>query len=142
MNSHGMSSTPTYMAWKHMRRRCLDKKSPDHSSYGGAGIKFCDRWQFFENFYSDMGERPEGAFLDRKNNKYGYEPWNCRWVTPKESSRNRSHLKSAVINGIKLMRYEWVELSSIKRSTISLRLIRGWRFKDAVLRPVGYRRPK
>lgn len=36
-----------------------------------------------------MGEAPDGLWLDRIDNSKGYEPGNCRWVTPKESAKNR-----------------------------------------------------
>jgi len=43
----------------------------------------------FENFLVDMGERPDGATLDRVDNQRGYFPENCRWADSKTQSRNR-----------------------------------------------------
>jgi hypothetical protein len=54
------------------------------------GVKVCERWQKFENFLADMGERPQGRTLDRyPNNAGNYEPGNCRWATAKEQAANR-----------------------------------------------------
>ncbi len=51
----------------------------------------CDRWiNSYANFLADMGEQPEGKWIDRIDNSKGYSPDNCRWVTPKESAQNRS----------------------------------------------------
>jgi hypothetical protein len=50
----------------------------------------CDRWlESFDNFLADMGERPTGKTLDRKNVDGNYEPGNCRWATGSEQQRNR-----------------------------------------------------
>lgn len=82
-------STPTYSSWRAMIQRCLNKKNKAYSRYGGNGISICERWENFENFLKDMGERPAGKTLDRINNKDGYNPDNCRWATIKEQSENR-----------------------------------------------------
>ncbi len=86
-----MTDTPTFSSWSHMRDRCKNPNHPKFHHYGGRGIKVCDRWQSFENFYADMGERPAGRTLDRYPNPDGnYEPSNCRWATTLEQRHNRS----------------------------------------------------
>lgn len=73
--------------------RCLVKTATGYERYGGRGIKICKRWESFKNFLADMGERPKGKTLDRKENGKGYSPRNCRWATPKQQARNRRKLK-------------------------------------------------
>jgi hypothetical protein len=70
-----------------MLQRCRGS-SPHHVPYY-MGITFCERWQNFENFLADMGERPVGTSLDRRDNRGNYEPGNCRWATPSEQMSNR-----------------------------------------------------
>lgn len=87
--THGFSGTAMYNAWKIMRKRCSDPAHENYKHYGGRGIKVCARWEEFANFLADMGERPEGMELDRKDNDRDYEPGNCRWVSHKDNCNNR-----------------------------------------------------
>lgn len=79
-----------YNSYQAMIRRCTDRNYKRFKSWGGKGIKVCERWlEGFENFLADMGPRPEGKTLDRWPDPYGnYEPGNCRWATPKEQAQN------------------------------------------------------
>jgi hypothetical protein len=73
-----------------MWTRCTNPNVDSFERYGGRDIKVCARWQRFENFLADMGERPAGKTLDRYPNPYGdYKPSNCRWATPLEQRHNR-----------------------------------------------------
>jgi hypothetical protein len=80
----------TYRSWHGMRQRCSDPKQENYKYYGGRGITVCDRWQSFENFLADMGERPEGTSIDRyPDNDGNYEPGNCRWATRSQQQHNK-----------------------------------------------------
>lgn len=80
--------TRTYSGWEAMIQRCHNPNASTYFRYGGRGVTVCDRWRTFENFLTDMGERPEGKTLDRINPFGNYEPGNCRWATAKEQANN------------------------------------------------------
>lgn len=96
--STGVSST--YVCWQNMRRRCYDKNNVAYERYGELDIGVCDKWQQFEGFLEDMGEKPDGLTLERIDNNKGYSKDNCKWATYAEQSYNKGDYKNNT-NGYK-----------------------------------------
>jgi hypothetical protein len=72
-----------------MLERCENPKAVNFGNYGGRGIKVCRDWHKFENFYADMGPRPDRMTLERINNDGNYELGNVKWATYREQSGHR-----------------------------------------------------
>lgn len=84
----GRKYSPTYHSWQAMIGRCRYQGRDNADRYTKKGISVCERWNSFENFLADMGERPAGKTLDRIDGDKDYSPENCRWSTPTEQARN------------------------------------------------------
>lgn len=124
--THGQSRTSLYRLWRTMIDRCDNPKAKAYDRYGGKGIKVCRRWYKFENFYADMGDRPRGTTLDRKNNKLGYSKSNCRWATVSEQLRNRSCTRLIEWRGRSMTVREWSDELGISLRCLRGRFEQGW----------------
>lgn len=80
----------TRTSFRQMIQRCENKNHHQYEDYGGRGIRISERWRkSFLNFVQDMGRRPEGKTLDRRDKDGAYTRENCRWATPKQQAQNR-----------------------------------------------------
>lgn len=105
-----------------MKSRCLNPNVPCYNRYGGRGINVVDRWLDFDNFYYDMFPGYSDMLqLDRVNNNSDYNSNNCRWVTPKENSRNTRRNRLVTYAGQTKCLSEWAEYLGVKKSTFSQR---------------------
>lgn len=131
--THGMAGSPTYRSWQDMVKRGTGKNRPDR--YFDRGVRVCQRWRKFENFLADMGEKPQGMSLDRKNNNGNYSPKNCRWATPLQQANNKSNNRILRYRGMNYTMAELVRLSGHPYARFQMRIIAGWSVKDAVETP-------
>jgi hypothetical protein len=132
-----MKGTAVYKTWKGMRDRCTRETHKDYPHYGGRGISVCQRWQSFEAFYEDMGDRPSPHHsIDRIDNSKGYEPGNCRWATTNEQARNTSRTIHVEFGGKSQCITDWARELGLPQESLRRRIKKGWPLEKA-LRPLG-----
>jgi hypothetical protein len=101
----------TYSSWMNMR-------------YRAKGL-VCKRWNSFENFIKDMGPRPDGMNLGRKNPKLEYCPNNCVWNTWSEQNQKLSATVWVEYQGQKMCLGDAARAAGLKLSTVTQRRRRG-----------------
>ena len=131
--THGMRHTPEYHAWCGMRSRCYNENDKSFYSYGARGIVVCDRWlESFENFFEDMGSRPDHHSLDRIDNNGPYSPENCKWSTRDQQNNNKSNNRMISFKGETLTLSQWAKKIGITLAALSRRLEKGCPLEDAL----------
>lgn len=146
--THGMHDTRLYTIWTGMKQRVYNDKT---GHYGSRGIKVCEEWNDFINFYNDMGSTYEehcaihgekNTSLDRINVDGDYCKENCRWATYEVQENNKRNNIKISIEGNEFTLRELSNMSGIKYSTLESR-VRDYKYPaDKLLNPVvkgGYK---
>lgn len=116
-----------------MMSRCYRPKDARYSSYGGRGIRVCERWRLsVAAFTEDMGVAPKGMTLDRIDNDGDYTPENCRWASPAQQRENRRDSVRFDVGGKKITAKALSEAIGVQVSTIYWRRRAGWTFGEIV----------
>lgn len=132
--THGHTHTKFYQVWNGMKKRCSPVAG--HKNYNGRGIKVCERWQSYENFYADMHQTyTHGLTIERINNDGDYEPSNCKWATRKEQARNRRQNRMITIQGRTLCLEDWCIEYGMLPMTVSARISNGMNPLEALTKP-------
>lgn len=134
--THGGAGSPEYNSWHSMIRRCTDPTTLGYHRYGGRGISVCERWaSSFTHFLEDMGFRPTGTTLDRKDVNGNYEPSNCRWATHQEQAENTSRVILVTANGKTQSLGAWARDLGVSDKAIRYRLKIGMSHHNAINKP-------
>jgi len=131
--SHGMTGTPIYAIYRSMMQRCYDQNSHAYDRYGARGISVCEKWQKFEGFYEDMGDKPEGMSLERKDNNGDYCPENVVWAGGKAQANNRRSNRVLEHRGKSQTLTQWADEIGMKPQTLHARIFcYGWPVEKAL----------
>lgn len=97
---HGLSKHPLYPTWNGMIQRCYSENYIDYPSWGGRGIKVCERWHSVYNFIADMYYTyTKGKTLGRIDNDGDYSPQNCQWENKTKQNNNRRDNRLIEVEG-------------------------------------------
>lgn len=130
---HRMSNDRAYKSWAMMKQRCLNPKYSHYDYYGGRGIKIHQPWvASFETFLEDMGFRPEGTSLDRRDSDADYTPANCRWATSEEQSDNKRNARRYFYKGSFRPLKEIAALNGTTRARLYNNLYKGYSLKQSI----------
>ena len=125
-----------------MIQRCTNPACKAYKRYGANGIKVCDEWMkdalAFVEWALANGYR-KGLQIDRKDNRGGYSPENCRFVDALTNVSNR---------GCTCRDHEGTPLSTIYREArdpavsyecFAYRFKAGWDVNEALTTPARHR---
>ena len=92
----GRHSHELYPIYNSMKSRCYREDDISYRWYGAIGITVCNEWlgdDGFWNFVQDIGVRPLGMTLDRRDPSKQYSKENVRWadwVTQGDNRKNNN----------------------------------------------------
>lgn len=108
-HKHGLSRETLYTIHQGMMSRCYKQNNKSYWRYGGRGISVFEEWHDVEKFIAwieaNIGPRPAGMSIDRKDNDGNYEPGNVRWATPSQQGFNRRQRRTAIEQRSRIRRY-------------------------------------
>lgn len=126
--------SPEKKVWRDLKRRCYMPNTHSYTSYGAKGIIMSKEWKSsFSKFLSDMGEKPSSAHrLGRKDKEGNFCKENCKWMTVKEISLNKSNVRLnwEIVNKARDM----YKNTSLSMKDISLKL--GFKDKELITRVI------
>ena len=119
-----------YRIWQMMRQRCNNENAENYKYYGGRGICVCNEWEndfslfalwSFANGYND------NLTIDRIESNGNYEPSNCRWISKKEQTNNRSSNTKYTYDGETHTLSEGADIYKMNKETVYTRWSKGKR---------------
>lgn len=93
--THGKTGTRLYRIWCGMLARCRNKNVKSFKYYGAMGVKVCEEWLEFTNFYDwSMSNGYEKTLtIDRVDPFGSYKPSNCKWIPKADQYYTRRDTK-------------------------------------------------
>lgn len=132
---HGKHKTSIYRYYRYLRGLCEQPNNPGYKNIGGKGIKFCERWKTFVNFFNDISKRPSlKHFLIRIDKSKNFEPNNVEWrvnykkpkkITKKPRISRLYWNKERCYKEALKYKYRW-EFGKNSRSAYDSSLRNGW----------------
>jgi hypothetical protein len=124
--THNMSNSKIYKVHSGMMARCNNPNSFKFDCYGGRGIRVCEEWLKFENFYvwAVQNGYKDGLTIERIDVNGNYEPSNCRWIPQRQQYYNQRRTKFINLHGRNISISELKDRLGIKRGVLEYYLSR------------------
>lgn len=132
---HGFSKHPLYHVLADMIQRCHNSNDKGFAGYGARGIYVCDEWQNNKAAFVEWGLKngyKPGLQIDRIDNDRGYNPDNCRFVTPIENSNNKRNTVKTVFHGKLMSCFEIAKKYGVRQDLIRNRIRKGFKNDDLI----------
>lgn len=131
---HGLYGTPEYQSWAHAKQRCFNHRNKNYARYGGRGISMTSEWMHsFSVFARDMGARPDGMTLERRDVDGDYGPDNCVWATRLVQGNNTSRTRRVVFSCQTMSLKEACAVAEVNYGTVRDRVYKhGLSFYQAI----------
>ena len=78
------SNLTLYKTWHSMMSRCYNQNDKDYNAYGNIGVRVCDRWHCFENYFDDVQKLPNYELKVKYPSKYQLDKDYLQLHIPKE----------------------------------------------------------
>lgn len=82
---HNLCHTDLYRKYYQIKEECYNKNNIKYENFGGRGIKICNDWMKFENFYKwaiENGYSEQRKSICRKDLDGDFSPENCFFESP------------------------------------------------------------
>lgn len=119
-NATARGNPSEYATWQRIR-----------SSGKRNDILVCKRWENFDSFMEDMGQKKKGQVLVRKSKKKGYSPSNCCWGEREDVVHTG---KRVTYRGKTLTMAQWARELGLTRQALDIRFQR-YESLDEILSP-------
>lgn len=110
MTTHNLTNHPLYMVYKKIISRCYDEKDKGFKDYGARNIEVWKDWRddfmCFYNWCMENGYK-EGLSVERLDNDGNYAPYNCKFATDAEQSRNKRNTRNYTAFGETKCLFDW-----------------------------------
>ena len=111
---------PLYHIYIGMIKRCNSPNDKSFRDYGKRGISVAAEWQGlngFSQFLIDMGERPEGYSIDRKDVNGNYSKGNCQWASRHQQQANKRNNNKTVGVHYDKLKTAWVARIRVNKAS-------------------------
>ena len=134
---NGLSQHPLYKILQAIKLRTNGHYD---DIYKKKGIKICNEWSNFLNFYdwAIKSGYKKGLQIDRIDSNGNYEPSNCRFVTSKQNCNNRENTFFVIYKNKKYAFTDLIEIKNLQKhqATLRGRIKRNWSIEKAFETPI------